>query len=119
MQEHKLGVRHLMLQLGATPQLWSSSDDKTVKVWAALDETFSSGSSPASSIMTITLPCVALVCEAVEIHSEAVCDDGDIFVWIGCDDHIIRVWNCKRQQLCPELRNHKVVVILLLPPDVS
>jgi hypothetical protein len=110
MQGHKLGVRHLMLQLDAIPQLWSSSDDKTVKVWAVSDDVCSGGGTPTSSIMTITLPCVALVCEAVELHSEHACDDDKRSVWIGCDDHMIRVWSCKRQQFCAELKNHKVVV---------
>ncbi len=113
MQEHKLGVRHLLLQPGASPLLWSSSDDKCVKVWTISDDICSSGSAPASSMITITLPCVALVCEAVEICSEVACDDGNRSVWMGCDDHMIRVWSCKRQQFCAELKSHKVVVVIL------
>jgi len=111
-QEHKLSVRHLLLQHAhcPLPQLWSSSDDKTVKVWSATDAACSGGAAPAS-LFTITLPCVALVCEAVEVFSAAsgaASEDDCTSVWLGCDDNVIRVWSCKRRQLAAELKHHKV-----------
>jgi WD40 repeat protein len=105
MQEHKLGVRYLLLQAGAVPQLWSSSDDKTVKVWAASDDICSG--SGAASLLTITLPCVALACDTVQVYSDAS-DEDNRSVWLGCDDHVIRVWSCKKQQLIADLKHHKV-----------
>ena len=110
MQEHKLSVRHLLLQNCALPQLWSCSDDKTVKVWAATDDVCG-GSSTPSSLLTITLSCVALVCEAVgacSAASGASRDDDVQSVWLGCDDNVIRVWSSKRRQLTAELKHHKV-----------
>ena len=103
-------MRHLLLQRDALPLLWTSSDDKTVKVWAASDVVCGIGSVPAS-IATITLPCIALVCETVQVHSATVRLDDSRSVWIGCDDHLIRVWNCKRQQLSAELKYHKVCCV--------
>ncbi len=110
-QEHKLGVRHLLLQRDALPLLWTTSDDKTVKIWAASDAACSSGSAPAS-ISTITLPCVALVCETVEVRSAAGTVEDIRSVWMGCDDHVIRIWSCKRQQLSGELKYHKVFSVV-------
>lgn len=103
-------MRHLLLQRDALPLLWTSSDDKTVKVWAASDVVCGIGSVPAS-ISTITLPCIALVCETVQVHSAAASLDDSRSVWMGCDDHLIRVWNCKRQQLSAELKYHKVFCV--------
>ena len=101
-------MRHLLLQTGSVIQLWSSSDDKTVKVWAVSDDVCGVGT--PSSILTISLPCVALVCETVEVVAAAAHEDESRSVWMGCDDHVIRVWSCKRQLLFAELKHHKVCV---------
>jgi hypothetical protein len=103
-------VRHLLLQRDAVALLWSTSDDKTVKVWSVPDVQCSS--SALASIATINLPCVALVCETVETYS-AVTVEGSRSVWMGCDDHLIRVWSCKKQQLSAELKHHKVACATL------
>ena len=107
-------MRHLLLQHDAVPLLWSTSDDKTVKVWSVPDVL--SSSSALSSASTINLPCVALVCETVETYS-AVTVEGSKSVWMGCDDHLIRVWSCKKQQLCAELKYHKVAHVRISVTD--